>query len=209
MRKWTNLAAGVAVGMVLSTALYVTAAPVRAIQVARIGVVDFRRVLENYEKMKDNDREVIAKQKVLSEEARRRTSEIQQLNARLAMHTPGSKAYADTERQITTKRAGFETWMKTKTGEMINRQRNLVREVYHDVENAAAAYAKAHGLNLVLKTDRLELTVTSVRELDLRVTLKKALYVSKEVDITDDLNALLNARYRRQKAVRDLDHAVK
>ena len=197
MRKWTNLAAGVAVGLVLSTALYVAAAPARTVQVARIGVVDFRRLLENYEKMKDDDREVTAKQKVLNEEVRKRSSEIQQLNARLAMHTPGSKAYTETEKQITAKRAEIETWMNTKAREMVDRQRNLVREVYHDVENASAAYAKAHGLNLVLKADRLELTATSVLELDLRVTLKKALYVSKDVDITDDLIALLNVRYRR------------
>ena len=206
MRTWGRIAAGVVIGMVLSTALYVGAAPAGILVPARIGVVDFRQLLDGYKKMTDVEKEIITTQQGLREEADKRRLEIQQLGARLAMHTPGSKAYVETEKAITAKKAGLDTWGKIKTSELLNRERDIIREVYRDLEDAAAAYAKVHGLGLVLKADRLELTAPSVRELDLRVTLKKMLYVGKEMDITAELVALLNARYRKEKTARDLDN---
>ncbi|HUW55642.1 MAG TPA: OmpH family outer membrane protein [Planctomycetota bacterium] len=205
MRTWSRIVVGVALGVLLSTAFYVTAAPRGILVPARIGVVDFRQLLDGYQKMTDLEKDIITTQQKLREEADKRREEIQQLGARLAMHTPGSKAYADTESAITTKKAELDTWGKVKTSELLNRERDIIREVYRDLEDAAAAYAKVHGLGLILKSDRLELTAPSVRELDLRVTLKKLLYVGKEMDITDDLVALLNARYQKERTAKELD----
>jgi len=200
MRKWTGIAAGLVVGVLLSLTVYVTAAPRAANTPVRIGVVDFRRVLDGYEKMKDVETEMTNKQKSLRAEAKKRHSEIQQLSARLAMHTPGSEAYEKTEREITTKKAEFETWTKVETRKMLDKERNVIREVYRDLELASANYARSTGLNLVLKSDQIGLTSSSVRELDLRVTLKKVLYFADTLDITDAIVRDLNVVYRRKKA---------
>ena len=200
MGRWGGLAAGVALGVVLSVGFYVAADPKAAPGWARIGVVDFGRLLDNYEKMKDREKEITDRQNSLRQEAQKRSEAIRQLDVKLAMHTPGSKAHNDTENEITTKRAEFDTWMKIKAREVLDRQRGAIREVYYDIERASAAFAKANGLNFVMKTDRIELTVPSVRELDMRVTLKKILYRADSVDITDRVLASLNATYRRDKA---------
>jgi Skp family chaperone for outer membrane proteins len=200
MRRWTNLAAGVALGVLLSVALYVGAAPTGVFEPARIGVVDFARLLEGYEKMKDAEAQFLATQKSLREEADKRAAEIQSLSARLAMHTPGSDAYTKTEKEILQRKAEYDTWTKMKTGEILDREKNVIRELYLDLEKAAGDYARANKLSLVLKSDKVDLSAPSVSDLHLMLRLKKVLYFSSDVDITDRLLATLNADYRKQKA---------
>jgi Skp family chaperone for outer membrane proteins len=200
MRRWTNLAAGLTVGLLLSVAFYVVAAPTGVPEPARIGVVDFTRFLEGYDKMKDADAQFLATQKTLREEADKRAAEIQKLSATLAMHTPGSDAYAKTEKDILQKRAEYDTWSKMKTAELLDHERNVVRSLYMDVEKAAADYARANRLSVVLKTDKADLGATSIQDLHLLLRMKQVLYYSPDVDITDAVLASLNADYRRQKA---------
>lgn len=200
MGRWTTLAAGLTVGLLLSVALYVVAAPTGVPEPARIGVVDFNRFLDGYDKMKDADAQFIATQKALGEEAKKRATEIQQLDATLAMHTPGSDAYAKTEKDIRQKKAEYDTWSKMKTAELLDRERDVVRSLYLDVEKASADYARANRLSLVLKTDKADLSATSVSDLHLLLKMKQVLYYSPDVDITDAVLAALNADYRKQKA---------
>ena len=206
MNRWTVLAVGMSVGVVLSIGICVVAAPAGPPAPARIGIVDFGRLLQNYARMKDAEKEITATQDGIREEAKKRQADVQQLQTKLQMHTPGSDAYTNTQKEITTKSVEFETWTKLKAGELLDRERNSIRDIYTDVEKAAGDYAKANGFTLVLKTDRLDMTSPSVRELDFRVTLKQILYSSEEMDITDALAAMVNARYEKQKT---LEGAVK
>jgi len=200
MRRWTTLTAGVVLGVLLSVALYVGAAPAGVSEPLRIGVVDFARLLEGYDKMKDAEAQFLATQKSLRAEADKRAAEIQSLNARLAMHTPGSDAYTKTEKEILQKKAEYETWTKMKTSEILDREKNVIRELYLDLEKAAGDYAKANRLSLVLKSDKVDLTAPSVSDLHLMLRLKKILYFSSDMDITDRLLVSLNADYQKQKA---------
>jgi len=200
MTRWTTLAAGLALGLLLSVTIYVTAAPTGLPEPLRIGVVDFSRFLDGYDKMKDADAQFLETQKSLRKEADARAAEINRLNATLAMHTPGSDAYAKTEKDILQKRAEYDTWTKMKTSELLDRERDVVRALYLDVEKAAADYARANRLSVVLKTDKADLGVTSISDLHLMLRMKQVLYFSTDVDITDAVLAALNADYRRQKA---------
>ncbi len=201
MRIWTTLLAGLSAGVILATAIYVAAAPGGPPAPARVGIVDFGKLLQNYIRMKDSEKTMTDVQNRIRDEAKARMTAVDQLKTKLQMHTPGSEAYAATEKEITTKSAEFETWKQLKAREVLERERGVIREVYTDVEKAAAEYAKANGFTLILKEDKLDLSSPSVRELDFRVTLKNVLYASEESDITDALTALVNARYEKAKAL--------
>jgi Skp family chaperone for outer membrane proteins len=198
MGRWTNLAAGLTVGLLLSVAFYVVAAPTGVPEPARIGVVDFSRFLNSYDKMKDADATFMATQKTLGDEAKKRATDIQQLEATLAMHTPGSDAYAKTEKEILQKKAEYDTWSKMNTAELLDHERDVVRSLYLDVEKASADYARANRLTLVLKTDKADLSATSIQDLHLLLKMKQVLYYSPDVDITDAVVAALNADYHRK-----------
>lgn len=201
MRRWTSMAAGLTVGVLLSVVLYVTAAPAGTGGPVRIGVLDFRGLLEKYEKMQDTGKEILTMQRTLREQGQAKTEVIQQLRARLNMHTPGSEAYKDTESEITTKTVELEMWAKSLTRTVLERESTAIKEICADMTRATTAYARRNGLTLVLKSDRLELIGNSVSELDFRVTLKKVLYHSESLDITEHVVAALNQEYRKQKAL--------
>lgn len=202
MKLWTTLLAGAAAGMILTTAIYVTAAPGGPPAPARIGLVDFGKLLQNYNRMKDADKEMADLQNRVRDEGKAQIAAINQLKDKLQMHTPGSDAYAATEKEITTKSAEFETWKQLKSREVVERERRVIREVYADVEKAAGEYARANGFTLILKEDKLDLSSKSVQEMDLRVTLKNVLYAAEDMDITDAVTALVNARYEKAKTAK-------
>jgi Skp family chaperone for outer membrane proteins len=167
---------------------------------ARIGVVDFKVLAEQYEKMKDTEKELKATEERLNAEAKQKSDEVQKLQAKLAMHQQGSEPYRQTEDEIRTRVAEFETWRKVETGKVVDRHLALIRQIYADIEKASGEYGKANSLSLIIKVDRLDEIPQSPREFNVRVVMKKVLYYSSEVDITSDLLGQLNAMYARQKA---------
>ncbi len=206
MRTWTTGIACAAIGLISAAAIYVTAAPAGGPPApARVGVLDFSRLLQNYARMKDAEKTMTDVQNRIRDDVKARGDAIEQLKAKLQMHTPGSDAYAATEKEITTKSAEFETWKQLKAREVLERQRSIIRDVYADVERASADYAKANGFTLILKSDKLDLSSPSVRELDFRVTLKQVLYCADDLDVTEPVTAMVNARYEKQK---ELEKAI-
>ena len=195
------LAAGTAAGVILATAIYVTAAPAAPAVPARIAVVDFTKVLQSYTREKDSEKTIKDAEDRIVAEAKSRAAELDKLKDKLKMHQPDSPAFAATEKEITSKTVEFQTWQELKQREMLERGGAIIRGVYADIERATADCAKAAGYTLVLKTDLLDLSSPSVRDLDLRVKLRQILYVSDELDITNDVVAMLNARYEKQKAL--------
>lgn len=200
MRRWSILVAGATVGVLLTVGLYVMAAPTGIRGPVRIGVVNFPRLIDNYEKNKDIKARFIGIDKAFTAEGRKRLEEIEQLRGKLAMHTPGSDAYRKTEKEAREKAFAFDTWQKMRRSEIGESQKNLMGVIYRSVEKASEGYARANGLSLVLKMDPLNLPVESAREFQLKVTWKRILYVADEIDITDELLAALNAEYRIEKA---------
>ena len=201
MRTWSLLLAGLAAGLILSTALYVAAAPGNPPAPARVGIVDFAKLLQNYARMKDSEKMMADTQNRIRDEAKARIADIEKLKTTLTMRTPGSEAYAATEKDITSKSTEFEMWKQAKAREVLERERGVIRDIYTDVEKASAEYARANGYSLILKEDKIDLSSPSVRDLDFRVTLKNVLFASEEMDLTDAVTALVNQRYEKQKAL--------
>jgi Skp family chaperone for outer membrane proteins len=199
MKRFLSLAALIAVAGVMSVTLYVTAAPENPAGTLRLAVLDFKRLLDGYEKMSAYQKEIKEEQTAFQDEGVKRDKEIQDLEAKLAMHTPGSKAAQDTEKEINTRKAEFETWKQVRLKEILLRERDVIREIYGDVEKTTAEFAKANGISMIFKEERMEVNVQSARELDFRITLRKVLYWSPELDVTGRVVDALNDSYRKAR----------
>lgn len=199
MKMWTMLASGVVAGAILAGAVYVTAAPAAPAAPVRIGVIDFGAILQNYNRMKDSEKVLSDVKNRISEEYKARSAAIEQSKTKLQMHTPDSDAYAATQKDIIAKSAELQAWQEMKGREVLDRQRAVIRDVYGDVERGTADYAKTNGLTLVLKSEKLDLSSLSARDMDFRVSLKQVIYCADEMDITEVLTAMLNLQYEKQK----------
>ncbi|HUU42815.1 MAG TPA: OmpH family outer membrane protein [Planctomycetota bacterium] len=197
MRKWMVPAGCVLAGMMLSAGIVVVAAPAGILKPARIGVVDFSRLVKECEQMKEAEKSLRALQDGLAKEEAQRVEAIEALRKKLLMHVPGSAAHEGTRDEIEKKTIDYDAWRKTKLRGLADRYEDVLKGFYRDVETAAGDYATVHGLSLVIKVDKFDVDDPTLRDFRTRVALKKFVYTAADVDITSDLVAVLNARYRK------------
>lgn len=199
MNRWAILAAGLVVGVVLSTALYVMAAPGRVVPPARIGVVDFARLVKESREMKDAEKAFNAERDRLTKEAERRVRELKELQKKLVMHVKESPAYRQTIEQIEKKQIDNVSWYEVKMRGLIDRRNVAMEAFYRKTLVVTTEYATANGLSLVLKVDRIEQENASPEEFRRMVRLKQVLYVANNVDITTDIRVRLDTRHLIRK----------
>jgi len=199
MKRWTVLTAGALVGVLLSVGIYVVAAPAGILKPARIAVLDFARLIKECEQMKDAEKAFRARQEKLAAEEGRRVEVITAQKKKLLMHVPGSAAHLKTRDEIERLTIDYDAWKKTSLRGLSERYKDILKGFYRDVEKATDDYAVVNGLTLVIKADKFDVDDPALRDFRLRVALKKFVYAADDVDITNDLIAVLNARYRRAK----------
>jgi len=197
MHRGTWIVSGLTVAVLLSVALYVTAAPRGIAQPARIAVVDFDRLLKECDRVRAADKDFQTLQDKLAKEAEQRIEEVKALRKKLSMHVAGSPAHKKTVEEIEKKGIDNNVWYETKMRGLADRQKDILQAFCREVETVTADYAKAHALSLVLKVDRFAPANAPMQNYREQMMLKKVLYSANDVDITNDVLALLNARYRR------------
>ena len=196
MRKATMAVAVLTAAVLLSVGFYVTAAPRGISQPARVAVLDFGRLLKECDQIKAADKDFRATQETLAREAEKRIEEVKALRKRLVMHVPGSPAHKQTRDEIEKKAIANDTWYKTKLRGLQQDQQAILQRFYDDVERITGEYAVAHRLSLVLKVDRFSVADRAMEDFGSRMRAKKIVYAANDVDITNDVLALLNNRFR-------------
>ncbi len=73
----------------------------------------------------------------------------------------------------------------------------LVEKLYHDITTAIKAYAKAHGIGLVLQQEPMDTSVATDKALMVEIRSRKVLYASHEINITDQLLRIMNRQWEK------------
>jgi Skp family chaperone for outer membrane proteins len=73
----------------------------------------------------------------------------------------------------------------------------LVEKLYHDITTAIKAYAKAHGIGLVLQQEPMDTSVATDKALMVEIRSRKVLYASHEINITDPLLRIMNRQWEK------------
>ncbi len=73
----------------------------------------------------------------------------------------------------------------------------LVEKLYHDITTAIKAYAKAHGIELVLQQEPMDTSVATDKALMVEIRSRKVLYASREINITDPLLRIMNRQWEK------------
>lgn len=197
MKSWTNLLAGLIVGVVTGVAVLVYAAPDPAAPgLTRIGVVNFKKLIEGYDKMADQKAYIKTKGEGIRKEIDDRRKKLIEMRKKLQMHRPGSAAYNETNRKMSDVETQLRLFVDGKQKELNRLQIDAVVSVWNDVEKAAGKYARENGLSMVVKSNEIQFRVQRIEELDAMVTIKHYLYVDPKYDITDKVTAALNRQYR-------------
>ncbi|MGC8560769.1 MAG: OmpH family outer membrane protein [Phycisphaerae bacterium] len=140
--------------------------------------------------------ESIAAKLKAKQAALKKMSEPLNPNSTLALK-PGTEEFNHLRRKVSRAAVAYEVYKRYSQLRLHNRILNNNQEIYLDISNAVAAYAKSHGIRLVLMKNPLPKNISSLRAYGEMVQTRIVLYSARSVDITDKIAAAMNRAWTK------------
>ncbi|RME76113.1 MAG: OmpH family outer membrane protein [Planctomycetota bacterium] len=157
----------------------------------RIGVVDLARVFKDYKKSAVLEEKINGERDQLKAELDGIKKKISDLNKELDLLDFGSDSYRAKEEEK-ARLVGLYELKKRRLEDRIKRRwQEYNVELLDDIGAVVSAYGKEHGYTLILKVD-----TDPSDEQKLLAGLRNVLYFAEQIDITDQVVAILNRRYQ-------------
>ncbi len=163
-----------------------------------IAVVNVGAVSEKYAKTADLEAQFDAVRRKLSQERDAMKDKIEKANRSLQEELkPGTDEYRARRKQIAMMEAELQ-WFIESEGQRVERGlAESLRGIYGDIQTAVREVAQEKGIEVVLASDQMPAEApespTQVRQ---HIILQKVLYWSPGLDLTEEVIAKLNTRYK-------------
>ncbi len=169
----------------------------------RIGVVNLSRVWQGYQRKVYLDGELerlgALKQATYDEKA----SEVEQLQKKIENLAAGSAQRSAAEQELTEKRVQLDSLGRISRQELATKALEYMDSIYSDIRTAVNDAAEQGGYHLVLKTSDVKGRAKTIQEFQGKLEGQVVLYSSSQVELTDDVLALLNSRFAQGGAGRE------
>jgi Skp family chaperone for outer membrane proteins len=164
----------------------------------KVGVVKVAQVFEGYQMTRDLENRFDGRRRAIGDEAENRRKAMDNQRAALEAFDPASRDYA--ERREGLRRAAFEykVWLEMEEQRLKEEHMAWLRMIYEDVCGAVAKAAQARGIDLVLTCDELSQDIPDSVALRQEILLKKVLYFSGRIDLTESVLRRLNEGYEEK-----------
>ncbi|KPJ59955.1 MAG: hypothetical protein AMS15_06635 [Planctomycetes bacterium DG_23] len=187
----------------LLLALAHTFSPVRAAPETaaslKIAVVNIEKVFNSYQKKTLLDEDLAQWQSEKQEVLEAQAKELEILQARIENLAPASDQRSQAEQELLEKRLRLETSRQLIFKEAEKKQLGYFREIWQDIFSVIAGYGQENGYDLILKCDEKRLDSPIFAELQYNIHRTLVLYNSSQVDISQEIIHLLNARMESEK----------
>lgn len=178
----------------------VTITPV-ALADTKIAVVNVPEVSEKYERTKDLESHFDNVRKTLQQQR----DELKQKAERMAKSLneefkPGTDEYRNRRKELAMLEAQLQYFVDSEGKQIEAELAESLRSIFGDIQTVIRAIAEEKGLDIVLVADAMPPgapdTTQQIRQ---QIILQKVLYANARVDITADVVARLNEKYRAAK----------
>ena len=137
----------------------------------KIGSIDTQKVFYEYNKRKDFQKSLEAKDKKLREEVEKKTQEIRKLRDEIDLLSDNAKAKK--EPQLREKIKQFDEFGNQKREEFIREKDEMYKEIRDDILKVSEEYAKKNGYDVIFdktvfmySTDKYDVTAPILKELN-------------------------------------------
>jgi len=163
----------------------------------RVAVCDIQLVLRECKAYKQVDAEFFAKAKAFAMEDKKRLEKIRQLKQVLENLNPNSKQYEQTLAELD--RLSIERPVLAKLEEKAARRRSRrqTERIYRQILSIVADIAKKRGYDVVISRESVDITSASAAELFDKIALRKCLYYSPRIDLTDEVLRKIDRIYEQ------------
>ena len=165
----------------------------------KIAVVNVPVVSERYVKTRDLETQFDSLRRSLGEQLEAMRSRIDRAKQALQEEIkPGTEEFERRRKEVVMLEAELQ-WFMDSEGQKVERGlASSLRSIFDDIQAVVHEIAIEKGLDVVLASDQLPAQVAeSTAQVRQHILLQKVLYWSRDVDITDEVVARLNTRYKQ------------
>ena len=186
--------------LIAALVICLTAVGARAQDATRIAVVNPARVFAEMQETKDLKQKLENDRSTLEKEVQGRQNKVKDLLAERDLLKADTPQYAEKDRTFMQAAIEFDTWSKIKQAELQGQQKQQMKVLFDKIVAAAQEVATQKQIDLVLADQRPDLpeNLGQVNVEQLRAILngRNIIYMNQKVDISGDVIAALDAKYR-------------
>jgi Skp family chaperone for outer membrane proteins len=171
-----------------------------AAKAATIAVVDVQKVFGALDEKQGVEADITAQTEKLQKEDQDRQTELKALEADLKILNADSDAFKQTRDKLENKAIEYQTWKQFKGRQLENEKALRIERLYNKVIDDVEKLAKKNGYDLVLYKDQTEkLGGQNQQQLAAMIQVRKVLYVTPDIDVTDQITQSLNNDWNNRK----------
>lgn len=169
---------------------------VSSLQPTQLAVVDMEKVFNNYEKTKQINKQIAARQEEIKTQIRQKVERIEALKSELQNFHPDSKEFYEREKQLFKLSVELDSYKRISAEDMKREFKAATEQIYNEILDTIKTIAESEGYDIVLYLDTVTIEADSFPALLEKIRQRKVLYASKQIDITDKVLNHLNQQYR-------------
>lgn len=183
---------GILVALCAAAPVWAQEGRVPEIERLRIGVVDLAKVFNGYDKRSVREQEFKAQEATLKARYEEKQEAIRRLRGELDLLRAGSPTYMDKQEALAGATAELRFFEKAQQDLLKSRFETYILEILREIEEVVQEIGQAGRYHLIIKVDDPAKSGEETTPLELRAVL----FYGEEIDISDQVLARLNERFR-------------
>jgi Skp family chaperone for outer membrane proteins len=187
------------VALVAAVLLMTTPAPAQTAQ-ARIAIANPARIFTEIQQTRDLQAKFKNELDAVNTERQQRELKLNDTRAARDSLKPDSPQWAERNQELVRLAVEYEVWQRMMQAELERQQKQQMRVIFDQITEAVGRVASQRGIELVIAEVRPDLPDTldqiNVNDLRARLVSRNVLFNAPQVDISNDVIAEMDARYR-------------
>lgn len=188
----------IVLAIVLSLGLLVSAA--MAADATKVAIANPAKIFNDMQELKDLRAKMDSEKRLLDGVSREKEEKIKALQAARDALKSDTPQYQDKNSEYLKAAIEYKTWGELNQMNFQREQKLQLKAVYQKIETAIAEISKQKGYDLVIVDQRTDLPEDidrlNIEQLRALINSRTVLYSSDKIDISADVLAMLDAKYR-------------
>jgi Skp family chaperone for outer membrane proteins len=172
----------------------------------KIATVNPAKVFNEMQETKDLKQKMENDRQAIQAEGKRRAEELEEAKKARAMLLEGSEDFNKKNQDMIKKAVELQVWQELIKADLARQQKSQMKNLFEKIEQATKEVAEAKKLDLVIVEQKIELptdpnTMEQINVDQLRglINQRTVLYSNGKFDITNDVLANVDAKYKNKK----------
>jgi Skp family chaperone for outer membrane proteins len=179
------------------------AAVATAQDVPRVATVNPAKIFNDMQETKDLKQKMDADRKAITDEGQRRNAEVEDAKKRRALFNDGTEDAEKANKEFMEKAMSNQVWQQMIKVQVERDNKRQMKALFEKIEQATKEVAQAKKIDIVLVEQRIDIPAdldqVNLEQLRALINQRTVLYSSGKFDISNDVLAAIDAKYKQKK----------